>query len=99
MEGLWDGTTDDKDADVVHELDIEDFDWDEEKNQTNIEKHGVSFQEAEEAFAQYTDIRPANRKGETRWALVGATSSGRSVLVVFTMRGKVARIMTARRHP
>ncbi|MGB9686689.1 MAG: BrnT family toxin [Rectinema subterraneum] len=26
------------------------FEWDENKNQINIQKHGVSFEEAKEAF-------------------------------------------------
>ncbi|WP_198648844.1 BrnT family toxin [Cyanothece sp. BG0011] len=26
------------------------FEWDEQKNQTNIIKHGISFQEAKEIF-------------------------------------------------
>lgn len=28
------------------------FEWDEEKNQKNLEKHGIGFESAEEVFSQ-----------------------------------------------
>lgn len=31
------------------------FEWDENKNQQNLEKHGVSFQEAKKAFLDLRD--------------------------------------------
>lgn len=32
------------------------FEWDEEKNRINIQKHGVSFYEAQEAFFDHNRI-------------------------------------------
>jgi len=73
------------------------FEWD-EVNLEHIARHGVSATEVEEAA---TDPRrlgaPAyNLKGETRWALLGATVAGRILFVVFTKRQRRIRVVTAR---
>jgi uncharacterized DUF497 family protein len=36
--------------DITYRLQGVTFEWDEEKARTNVEKHGVTFEEAAEAF-------------------------------------------------
>ena len=54
------------------------FEWDPIKNQVNIKKHGVSFNEAEEIF--YDDMGilipdPEHSTDEERFILIGAADS------------------------
>lgn len=55
--------------------DMENFEWDEEKNQENIEKHGVSFMEAQIAFLDPNLIVFRDKEHsileETRWFGIG----------------------------
>ena len=66
------------------------FEWDKEKNLENIEKHGISFKEAEEAFFDKYRIIQKDEKHselEVRWYCIGKTS--KDILTVrFTYRGK-----------
>lgn len=74
------------------------FEWDENKNQENIRKHGVSFQEASRIFSRPTLDAVDERKdyGETRIASVGKSKS-KVLYVVHTWRGHVIRIISARK--
>ena len=97
MEG-WGGETEDKDAEESGPV-IDDFEWDTEKAASNRLKHGVTFEEATEAFGTPERwLEPVPVRGEVRQRLIGATRSGRSLFVIFTMRGRTARIIGARRH-
>lgn len=79
------------------------FEWDEVKNQSNIEKHGISFEEAREIFNDPFHIAQLDHRFsyfEERWVTVGATHS-RKILVVanlfFTDEGEeIIRIISAR---
>lgn len=75
-----------------------DFEWDEVKNQSNIAKHGIHFDDAIKIFAGLMLERVDNRRdyGETRITATGI-SDGRNLVVVYTMRGQVHRIISARR--
>jgi uncharacterized DUF497 family protein len=42
------------------------FEWDEIKNRDNIEKHGVSFYDAQDAFFDYKRIIAADIKHSTK---------------------------------
>ncbi|MBT9588264.1 BrnT family toxin [bacterium] len=82
------------------ELEIEGFEWDPDKTETNLAKHGVSFEEAEEAVEQADLISdPYKTRGEVRYLVVGPSSLGRMLQVVITIRGLNARIISARRYP
>jgi len=81
-----------------------DFEWDEQKNQTNIIKHGISFQEAVEIFSDpnlltYLDDRFDYE--ETRELSIGQLLLPEQpvivILVVHTDRNGVTRIISARR--
>jgi uncharacterized DUF497 family protein len=63
------------------------FEWDEEKNQTNIQKHGLDFSDAPEIFAAplLAGIDDREDYGEVRWIAIGLLRS-RVVVLLFTER-------------
>jgi uncharacterized DUF497 family protein len=73
------------------------FEWDEDKNQDNIEKHHVSFEEAQEVFFDRKRIiikDGKHSKNEERFFCIGA--GGKGILTVrFTMRNGNIRIFGA----
>lgn len=75
----------------------DDFEWD-EANLGHVARHGVEPWEAEEAVIDPDRVGASARKtsGERRFAVVGATGSGRMLFVVFTQRGERLRVITAR---
>ncbi len=75
-----------------------DFEWDDDKNEANIEKHHVSFEAAKLAWLDpwrtvAEDKRHSSSK-EKRYLLLGRVA-GRVMTVYFTMRGGNARIIGA----
>ncbi len=76
-------------------------DWDEEKNLLNQRDHqGLTFEEAATVFDdQYGRIVPddAHSFGERRYTLIGMSSAGRLLRVTYTERGRLLRIISARR--
>lgn len=81
------------------ELEIDGFEWDPDKADANLAKHEVSFEEAQEAVEQAELIsEPYKTRGEARRLVIGPTSMGRMLQVVITMRGRVVRIISARRY-
>lgn len=61
------------------------FEWDEQKNQANIRKHGFSFADAWEIFEtpMLIDVDDRFDYGEDRWVGIGRLQS-RIVVVVYT---------------
>lgn len=75
------------------------FEWDPHKARSNLAKHDVSFEEAVTAFADplsFTRFDPDHSADEDRFLLLGATQSGRLVVVAHTDRGESIRIISAR---
>ena len=78
-------------------------DWDTQKALANLEKHGVSFQEASEVFDDPLHLSVLDHRFEyfeERWITVGM-SHGRRLLVVANLffsdqMEEVIRIITAR---
>lgn len=72
------------------------FEWDEEKRQTNLKKHGVDFLRAQDLF----DGRPAtvlsHHPKEERYLTTGELDS-RLYTAVWARRGDVIRIISVRR--
>lgn len=85
--------------DIVFSLQGTVFEWDDEKAQLNQAQHGVTFEEATEAFFdpfyQYGDATPAGVQ-EQRDFVLGYSVSLRLLLVVYTERGDRTRIISAR---
>lgn len=74
------------------------FEWDENKRQSNLSKHGIDFVRAAEIFKNPILEREDNRYdyGESRLIALGETT-GVVVFVVYTVRGSIYRIISARR--
>lgn len=75
------------------------FEWDENKRQANLEKHGIDFADLEPIFGDRVVEQADNRQdyGETRTILLG-TLDDIILVVVYTWRGSVRRIISARRE-
>ena len=78
------------------------FEWDENKNQINIRKHGISFEEAQTVFfdddAIYFDD-PDHSIGEERFLILGISQLQRICIVSHCYRGNddTIRIISARK--
>ena len=73
------------------------FEWDENKNHDNIEKHNVSFEMAQEAFFDKNRIILKDKKHskkEERFFCIGNDGNG-IITVRFTERNKNIRIIGA----
>ena len=75
------------------------FEWDPEKARDSETKHGVSFVEASEVFADAlssTAPDPDHSLEEERFVIFGRTLGDRHLVVAFTERGGRLRIISAR---
>lgn len=73
----------------------EGFDWD-AANVGHILRHAVTPFEVEEVTGfPHVTISAKTVKGEKRWKLFGKTASNRYLVVVFTVRRKLFRAVTA----
>ena len=78
------------------------FEWDDEKNETNFEKHEVWFEEARTIWADAHGSEafdPDNSDDEDRFVRIGVSSLNNTLLVVFCERdgGHKIRIISARK--
>ena len=77
------------------------FEWDDKKNQSNIKKHGVSFEEAQTVFYSENAIvfdDPEHSHSENRMLIVGFSSYGKLLLSCYCEKqGDVIRIISARK--
>jgi uncharacterized DUF497 family protein len=81
------------------------FSWDDRKALSNLEKHGVSFEEAETVFAdpnalEWDDLH--HSEAERRLKRLGLSVRRRVLILVYTLRRlkdgeKTIRIISARR--
>ena len=80
------------------------FEWDTNKEKINIQKHGITFEDASYVFAdpfglsKYDDERSEN---EDRWVLLGKSLNETVLVVVHTFRDnegtEFVRIINARK--
>ena len=81
------------------------FEWDQAKAQTNLTKHGISFEEATDVFKDPLNksaVDPASPVGEERWITTGMSARLRLLIVVHADTELsddvlVVRIISARR--
>jgi uncharacterized protein len=78
------------------------FEWDPNKANANLRKHGVSFDDAQSAFADDNALLiddPDHSDEEDRFVLLGLSRSLRLLVVVHCYRaeGRVIRIISARK--
>ena len=72
--------------------------WDAQKAKANFAKHGVSFDEAKEAFGDASGFELLDDRfdyGEDRFILI-AMVRGRCLTVVYSEEGDVCRLISAR---
>ena len=86
---------------IVYQLQGVEFEWDSNKAQSNLEKHGITFEEAAEVFFdpfyQVGDATPKMLSNdEKREFILGYSLEQRLLLVVYLERGKRNRIISAR---
>ncbi len=79
-----------------------DFEWDNDKDQTNITKHGIAFEEAKTAFYDEYAIQffdPDHSENEDRFILLGTSFQLRTIVVCHCFREEetVIRIISARK--
>jgi len=75
------------------------FEWDSEKDIRNLERHGVSFEEAktvfdDDLFVAFAD--PSHSVGERRYLIMGQSGGGRLLVVSYTERHQRIRLISAR---
>lgn len=77
------------------------FAWDETKNSSNFNKHGIWFEEAQTVWADATSLEfydPEHSEHEERFIRLGHSTAQNLLLVVFCERdeGNTIRIISAR---
>ena len=73
------------------------FEFDDQKSQANLEKHGISFLEARQLWLDPRHlVVPALTSIETRFALI-ALLENKSWTAIFTMREGKIRLISVRR--
>ncbi len=75
------------------------FQWDRGNSNKNLIKHNVQNWECEQVFFNKPLLvleDPGHSAAEKRWAAFGKTDSGRSLVLIFTKRGTLLRVISAR---
>jgi uncharacterized DUF497 family protein len=80
------------------------FEWDKNKEKINIQKHGVTFEQASYVFANKFALNrfdDEHSEDEDRWVLLGKSLSEILLLVVHTFKNsdgaELVRIISARK--
>ncbi len=75
------------------------FEWDDGKAQSNLAKHGVSFDDAASIFGDPLAVTwhdPDHSEEEDRFLTIGSSERGKLLIVAHTDRGDRIRIINAR---
>ena len=75
------------------------FQWDQGNSNKNLLKHNVEDWECEQVFFNEPLLVLEDSKhslAEKRWAAFGRTDGERLLVVIFTKRGKLLRVISAR---
>jgi uncharacterized protein len=78
------------------------YEWNEEKAESNLKKHGVDFQEAATVFDDlfFVDFYdPKHSVEEHRFLIVGESNRQRLLIVSYAERDDKIRIISARELP
>ncbi len=78
------------------------FEWDENKNQTNIQKHGISFEEATTVFEDTESLIMVDENhsdNEDRFTIIGYSFKANLLVVCHCYRldDSIIRIISARK--
>ena len=81
-------------------MQLDGFEWDDDKAASNEAKHGVTFEESATVFVHDPGLRqefdPDHSDDEDRYLAVGWSAAGKLLVVSFTDRGHRIRIVSAR---
>ena len=83
--------------DIYFELDEYNFEWDSEKAEINLKKHGIRFNTAVYAFLdenRIDEFDELHSDFEDRYKIIGRV--GKILAVIYTERGENYRIISAR---
>ena len=74
------------------------FQWDDGNSAKNWHKHSVSQSECEQVFFHrpLVTLDQQHSMSESRYFALGETNAGRAMFVVFTIRGTLIRVISAR---
>jgi hypothetical protein len=75
------------------------FEWDDQKARLNLKKHGINFEEAKAVFRDplaYIFDDEWHSSGEKREIIIGHDHKNRLLLICFTERNQIIRIISAR---
>ena len=73
------------------------FEYDERKSESNLEKHGIDFSEAQELWADRSMVvAELECSDERRWAAL-ARYAGSVWVAIYAIRGESIRIISVRR--
>lgn len=76
------------------------FEWDKEKAENNLIKHGISFEESKSVFYDnYSKMfhDTIHSQSEDRFVLIGYSQNNRLLFVSYTERNDTIRIISARK--
>ncbi len=83
--------------DFVYRLQNVEFEWDADKAQSNLQKHGVAFEEAAETFFDpFCRIGDASIEYEHRESIIGYNFAQQLLMTIFVERADRLRIISAR---
>lgn len=82
---------------IKPDFDMLQFEWDENKNKANRQKHSISFEKAKEVFEDENSVEFLGKSStELRIIRIGKTFSKILIAVVYTLRSVSIRIISAR---
>lgn len=83
----------------MHTLPVVDYEWDPAKAAANFRKHRVRFADASLSLEDPAGLSTPDPDsgGEPRFVFLGADPAGRVLVTVYTVRGRVARIISSRK--
>lgn len=85
---------------MIHRIrEVVGFDWDKGNSDKNVSNHHVSNSECEQIFFNEPLIildDPTHSQVEPRYAAFGKTDEDRLLVTIFTMRGELIRVISAR---
>ena len=75
-----------------------DYQWDPNKAKSNLKKHGIRFADAVSVFEDENAITIEDEhESESRFITIGRDFLRRILVVVYTFRGVIIRIISARK--
>lgn len=83
----------------MHTILAAECEWDSAKAAANFQKHGVRFADAAISLQDPlgASIPDPDASGEARMLFLGADPSGRVLVTIYTMSGRMTRIISSRK--